>query len=253
MKLKIEPTSKVQVWYDDHRLTKITKLNEELVPPPPFTALYFQVHTISFYYSGTYVPDEPIKSIKAQYQNEPQISFEGTEDIILREFCNFVLIHDPDIVISTEQHYRSTGIMQYLLARMNELGIDVALGRSDSNNNIEGRIYIDDNSHLVEIIEKARFSFLPLGLAARYSISRLIDSRNCYELFSRGFVFPSTNNRQEPIRTVEEIFAKDKGGMIFSPQVGLHENVIVLDYENEYANLIPMKGRPKMVKACSRM
>src|SRR5215471_5722702 len=32
--------------------------------------------------------------------------------------------------------------------------------------------------------------------------------------------------------------AKDKGGMIFSPRVGLHENVAVLDYENEYANLI---------------
>jgi DNA polymerase elongation subunit (family B) len=27
-------------------------------------------------------------------------------------------------------------------------------------------------------------------------------------------------------------------GMIFSPSIGLHENVVVLDYENEYANLI---------------
>jgi len=26
--------------------------------------------------------------------------------------------------------------------------------------------------------------------------------------------------------------------MIFSPRVGLHENVVVLDYKNEYANLI---------------
>jgi DNA polymerase elongation subunit (family B) len=26
--------------------------------------------------------------------------------------------------------------------------------------------------------------------------------------------------------------------MIFSPQIGLHENVVVQDYENEYANLI---------------
>jgi len=26
--------------------------------------------------------------------------------------------------------------------------------------------------------------------------------------------------------------------MIFSPRVGLHENIVVLDYENEYANLI---------------
>jgi DNA polymerase-2 len=48
----------------------------------------------------------------------------------------------------------------------------------------------------------------------------------------------SDKRQQESIRTVEEIFAKDRGGMIFSPRVGLHENVAVLDYENEYANLI---------------
>ena len=87
------------------------------------------------------------------------------------------------------------------------------------------------------MIEKARFACLPLGLAARYRVSRLIDSRNCYELINRGFVI-SRSDREESIRTVEEIFAKDKGGMIFSPRVGLHENVAVLDYENEYANLI---------------
>jgi DNA polymerase elongation subunit (family B) len=89
----------------------------------------------------------------------------------------------------------------------------------------------------VGLIEKARFACLPLGLAARYRISRLIDSRNCYELINRGFVI-SHSDRQESIRTVEEIFSKDKGGMIFSPRVGLHDNVAVLDYENEYADLI---------------
>ena len=49
---------------------------------------------------------------------------------------------------------------------------------------------------------------------------------------------PRSNNKQERIRTVEEIIIKDKGGMIFSPRVGLHENIAVLDYENEYTNLI---------------
>jgi DNA polymerase I len=71
-------------------------------------------------------------------------------------------------------------------------------------------------------------------------MNRLIDGRNCYELIQRGFVIPSrgVNRNHEPIRTLEEIYSKDKGGMIFSPQVGLHENVVVLDYENEYTNLI---------------
>jgi DNA polymerase elongation subunit (family B) len=68
----------------------------------------------------------------------------------------------------------------------------------------------------------------------------LIDSRNCYELLQRGFVIPHKKNTSihEQIRTVENIVENDKGGMIISPQIGLHENVVVLDYESEYANLI---------------
>src|SRR5207249_2398915 len=95
------------------------------------------------------------------------------------------------------------------------------------------------------LIERAMFGFIPLGMAARYSINRLIDSRNCYELIQRGFVIPnnhstgiSNNNNREHIRTIEQIVSRDKGGMIISPQIGLHENVVALDYDSEYANLI---------------
>ena len=42
----------------------------------------------------------------------------------------------------------------------------------------------------------------------------------------------------EHIRTIEELVSSDRGGMIISPQTGLHENVLVLDYDNQYANLI---------------
>ena len=73
---------------------------------------------------------------------------------------------------------------------------------------------------------------LPLSSAARYGMNRLVDSRNCYELIQRGFVIPRSNNNHERIRTLDEIIAKDKGGMIFSPKIGLHENVPILDYEN---------------------
>ena len=81
--------------------------------------------------------------------------------------------------------------------------------------------------------------FFPYTLAAKYGMNRLIDSRNCYELIQRGFVIP--NNRSghhEEIRTIEELVSNDRGGMIIPPQTGLHENVVVLDYDNQYANLI---------------
>jgi DNA polymerase elongation subunit (family B) len=55
-----------------------------------------------------------------------------------------------------------------------------------------------------------------------------------------GFVIPPKNKQinHEHVRTLEDLVTKDKGGLIISPQTGLHENVIVLDYDSEYANLI---------------
>ena len=93
---------------------------------------------------------------------------------------------------------------------------------------------------LIELVERSRFSFLPLGLVSQSGPSRLIDSRNCYELLQRGFVIPHKKNAasHEQMRTVENIVENDKGGMIISPKIGMHENVVVLDYESEYANLI---------------
>jgi DNA polymerase elongation subunit (family B) len=250
-KLRIEPTSKVEVQYDknDSSLIKITKINEddELgAARPSFSILHFEIRTKSSPYNfDTAHLNDPIAEIRAKYQEEPEISVEGGEDSILESFCEYVLVKDPDILVSSSQHSRTT-TLDYVFVRMTGLGLDLHLGRdknTDKTDRIEGRVYLSNKSFrsdldLVGLIEKAQFAFLPLTLAARYGISRLIDSRNCYELIQRGFVIPRSNNNNERIRTLDEIIAKDKGGMIFSPKIGLHENVVVLDYENEYANLI---------------
>jgi DNA polymerase elongation subunit (family B) len=120
------------------------------------------------------------------------------------------------------------------------------LGRhGDKITFIQGRVCLDSKSFhldldLPALTERAKFGFLPLQLASRYGMNRLIDSRNCNEMIQRDFVIPASRNnyRYDSIRILEEIVTKDKGIMIFSPRVGLHENVVVLDYENEYANLI---------------
>jgi DNA polymerase elongation subunit (family B) len=247
-KLKIEPTSKVEVQYDknESRVIKITKINEDLaVPPLPFSILYFEIQMSSSNDLGLNHLNDPIREIRVRYQQEPEISLEGSEDIILNAFSDYVLTKDPDILVSSDLHSGST-IVGCLFMKMSRLGLDLQLGRNKSTkmtNKVEGRICLSNKSFqndldLVHLIEKAQFGFLQLILAARYGISRLIDSRNCYELIQRGFVIPRSNNNNERIRTLDEIIAKDKGGMIFSPKIGLHENVIVLDYENEYANLI---------------
>jgi DNA polymerase elongation subunit (family B) len=94
---------------------------------------------------------------------------------------------------------------------------------------------------LIELVEKARFSYLPLKLASKYGMLRLIDSRITFELIRRNFVVPKENTvsqHHEEIRTLKNIIQMDKGGMIISLQIGLHENVAVLDFNDEYANII---------------
>jgi DNA polymerase elongation subunit (family B) len=230
----------------------------------PFSLLYVNVYTLL----GNITSEDQVMMIRTRYedvhdfqQQNEETSFDNKEEKnILEEFCNYLQAKDPDIIIvSVGDHYLST-VLDYLFARMEKLGLDfLQLGREENSSKIRtlkhpglkwirGRLFISSRNNrlsalgnfgLAGVIERCRFSFLTLDLAAKYSINCLIDSRNCYELIQRGFVVVIVLcNNHEHIRTIEELVSRDKGGMIISPQTGLHENVMVLDYDSEYANLI---------------
>lgn len=268
-RLKIEPTSKVEVEYDNNsRLTGLNRVEDkDDISPSPFSILYIDVQNVS----GKINPEEPLVTIKSRYEDvkDPQQVVESLFDSkeekdILRDFCGYVQEKDPDIFVFEGDHYANT-VLDYLFARMVRLGLELDIGRDNMGiaflallrhpgiHWTRGRLAISDKTAgkyssilerfgLAGLIELCRFSFLTLDLAAKYGMNRLIDSRNCYELIQRGYVIPeresSSSNNHEHIRTIEELVSNDRGGMIISPQTGLHENVVVLDYDNEYANLI---------------
>ncbi|HEX5975869.1 MAG TPA: DNA polymerase domain-containing protein [Nitrososphaeraceae archaeon] len=265
-KLKIEPTSKVEVEYDDSRLVRLTKVeDEDDIFTPPFSLLHVNVQTSS----GRINPEDPVSLIKSRYDDmcEPKHNLEilfdnNQEKDILEDFCSVVQDKDPDIIVFEGDHYANT-ILDYLFARIVKIGLELSPGREKRKmallaslkhpglHWIKGRLAISsktinryssilDRFGFAGLIELCRFGFLPIDLAAKYGINRLIDSRNCYELIQRGYVISKKGNsgNHEHIRTMEELVSNDRGGMIISPQTGLHENVVVLDYDNEYANFI---------------
>jgi hypothetical protein len=90
-KLKIQPTSKVEVEYDknDSRLINIRRINEdEDVAMPPFSILYFEIHTASSSYNLGH-DQGPIREIRVRYREELEISFEGHEENILTDFKTY--------------------------------------------------------------------------------------------------------------------------------------------------------------------
>jgi len=135
--------------------------------------------------------------------------------------------------------YDNGKLLRYLYDRAEKIGFDLQLGKVCISSSYRKITYFDQFG-FAGLIERARFGFLPLDEAAKYSINRLIDSRNCFELIQKDFVIPSRSggSNHEHIRTIEQIVSGDKGGMVISPQIGLHEDVLALDYDNEYANLI---------------
>jgi DNA polymerase elongation subunit (family B) len=271
-KLQIEPTSKVEVEYDGLRSYRISKINDDdrEISPPPFSVLYVEVKTAmsvsppSLSY-GKFTSHQhqqsannPITAISVRYQNYESVLFHDCEEkMILENFANYIADKDPDVIFCRNDSGLSSSsrVFQDLCTRTTKLGLEtIHFGRENdisgrgSINLSAGRVIINSLSSssgagelsLIELLERSTFSFLPLGLVSQSGVSRLIDSRNCYELFQRSFVIPHKKNTSihEQIRTVENIVENDKGGMIISPQIGLHQNVVVLDYESEYANLI---------------
>jgi hypothetical protein len=219
--LKIAPTSKVRVEYEEEKLLSISKVDDcQDVALPPFKIMHVRIGDDS-------KNDEII--FKVRLDNRTSVVF---KDLIYESFISCIKENEPDIAIVYEDYQYDHDIAS---------SIDNIITKFCSQTVvIHTRDTVEDIS-LVELIEKARFSYLPLKLASKYGMLRLIDSRITFELLQRDFVISkrrSVSKHHEQIRTLADVVEFDKAGMIVSPEIGLHENIAVLDFNDEYANII---------------
>ena len=216
--LRIAPTSKVIIEHEEEKLLSVTKLDDsEDIALPPFKIMHIRIS------SGS----EP--KLNLRLDNQSSVIFNGPSD---ESFGSYVNENKPDIAIIYAEYRQDRSILNSIR--------NVSAEQSNQTVVVHIRDTIEDIS-LVEMVEKARCSYLSLKLASKYGMLRLIDSRITYELIRRDFVVPKQNTvskQHEEIRTLENIIDMDKAGMIISSQIGLHENVAVLDFNDEYANII---------------
>jgi DNA polymerase elongation subunit (family B) len=219
--LKIPPTSKVQIEYEAERLLSISRIDDsQEIASPPFKIMCVEMRDDGGENKST--------KLVVTLESQTSIEFDGPTD---PRFVSYLTENIPDIIVFYGDH--------------NSLSLsspDAPFIKEWSRQKVI--IYAHttmDDVRLLELVEKARFSYLPLRLASKYGMIRLIDSRITFELLQRNYVIPtkkSISKSHEQIRTLEDIVETDKAGMIISPEIGLHENVAVLDFNNEYANLI---------------
>ena len=77
-----------------------------------------------------------------------------------------------------------------------------------------------------------------MGVSAEWEPGKTIDSRQCAEAVRLGVLVPGMRGGYGFNSSAWDLIRSDRGGMIFSPMAGLHENVAALDFESMFPNLI---------------
>ena len=185
-------------------------------------------------------------------------------------------LHDPDLILSA---YGDSYLLPRLLELARHYGVRLPLNRDatqsvahkqshsyfsygkvifrDEQHTLFGRWHIDrQNSFLADDygldgnFEIARLSGLPVQTVSRVSTGTGISAMQVATALRRGVLVPWQKRQPEALKTGLDLFAADKGGLVYTPIAGLHEHVAELDFTAMYPSImVRFNLSPETVKA----
>ena len=243
----LPPACMASIACDDKcMLRSFSILDDNLeIEPPPFTAVIFDVNAEEPSWKAK---SSPVTMITVYDPSlKPIEIFDGSETSVLQSFAEYVEEADPDFLVAPDIEES----LIHILVRSRRCGLNIQLGREKINvykpkrllpYALKGRSYVDLDVllsiGLEGLVERSRWTLAPPRLSAKWPAGKIIDSRQCYEAMRRDILIPESYGFYQYSQTVKETIFRDRGGLIFSPKVGLHENVGELDFESMYPNII---------------
>ena len=104
-----------------------------------------------------------------------------------------------------------------------------------------GRIHVDQSNTFVlseadfdGLIEIARTCRVPLHTSARNSIGSSMTSLQFYQAIKDDILIPRNKSIPETFKSASELLVADRGGFVFEPRVGAHDNVGEVDFSSMY-------------------
>lgn len=206
---------------------------------------------------------DPIKKIVI-FSDEKTIEISGgNEEKKLSLLVDGVKELDPDLLFIEDgdnftTHYLVerayvNGILDKLilsrepipLRRLDSRGTSyLAYGRvlhSPSSHILYGRINLDAGNYFVfeeggleGLFEVARICRIPLHKGSRASIGKCLSSMQFAIAQKENLLVPWKPTRAEVPKTARELLIGDRGGFIFEPRIGIHEQVGEIDFTSLY-------------------
>jgi DNA polymerase I len=222
------PMGRVEVEADNRRHVRtISPAPKSLeVEPPPLSLLPF----------GLKLRGSEATVIAFDEDLEEEYVFDGPTRRALRDFLDHFADVDPDIVACREKDLSDLLNLGSLL-RLRRFGTVTP----DGPRLWGGRCHVSLSTYgrlsLAGLVERVQYTRLPARLSVEWAAGRAIESRQCYEARRHGVLLRNRGGFQ-PVMTLHELLHRDHGGLIFTPDVGLHANVAALDFESMFPNLI---------------
>ncbi|WP_159903771.1 type B DNA-directed DNA polymerase [Salinirussus salinus] len=119
------------------------------------------------------------------------------------------------------------------------------VGHSPARYRVPGRATIDRaNSFLLNesgipgLLDLVERSWRPLQETAWGSIGTILTAIQVREALERGILIPWNKWDPEAFKRVETLHTADRGGFTFAPDVGIHEDVVEVDFGSLYPNIM---------------
>jgi DNA polymerase-2 len=184
----------------------------------------------------------------------------GLEPFLLHLLSDILQGYDPDILLTT---HGDAWLIPYLLNLARRYGLDLPLSRDPDlsvtrrrggvhytygqvvrrgpQSLLHGRLHLDLRNTLSigeltleGILETARVGGLPVQTAARTSPGATLTSMKMITYLRRGIMIPNFKQQTEDEKDILTLTQADKGGLIFAPQIGLHRDVIEVDFTSMF-------------------
>ena len=207
----------------------------------------------------------PVRRAWVRAPDGEEASIEGgDEESILRGLADEVARRDPDVVLTKGG---DAFLLPWLHARAEALGVPFALGREPdpprprraaksyfsygkikhqpAAHVLRGRVHLDRASSFLYaeaglhgLMDLSRVCRVPLQDLARLGAGTALTAIQVDLAASQGRLVPWKKNVPEAFKTGTDLLLADRGGHIFEPRVGVHGDVVELDFASMYPNLM---------------
>jgi len=214
---------------------------------------------------------DPIERMLLTQADKQIVVDEATEENKLLQLVSAVETLDPDIVLTVGGDsylfpyliHRATinNVLDRFILSRDEVPFvpKIAHGRTffsygrtfykAPTMRLFGRIHIDRSNTFVlneadfdGLIEIARTCRVPLHTASRSSIGSSMSSLQFYQAMKDKVLIPRNKSIPEAFKSAYELLVGDRGGFVYEPQVGIHEDVGEVDFSSMYPVLMVKKN-----------